>query len=91
MLTLKSGVSGWELAKDRRSDKEDATLRILSDQLAQLGIALTHPNPYFDLFAKALSRNPLFQKPELTPEESKKIAKETDSLLAEILLEEQAQ
>jgi len=78
------------LAKDRRSHKEDAALRTLSDELARLGIALTHPNPYFDRFAKALARNPLFQKPELTQEESRRIAAETDSLLDEILREEQA-
>ncbi|HBA53015.1 MAG TPA: AAA family ATPase [Syntrophorhabdus aromaticivorans] len=78
------------LAKDRRSHKEDAALRTLSDELARLGIALTHPNPYFDRFAKALARNPLFQKPELTQEESRRIAAETDSLLAEILREDQA-
>jgi len=58
------------LAKGDRSLKENNDLRTLSDELAQLGVALTHPNPYFDRFAKAMARNPLFQKPELTPEES---------------------
>jgi predicted ATPase len=76
------------LAKAKRTKKEDENLRNLSNELAQLGVALSHPNPYFDRFAKALARNPLFQKPNLTPEETKKIATETDELLAEILLEE---
>ena len=78
------------LANNNRTENENEHLRRLSNELGQLGVALSHPNPYFDRFAKALARNPIFQKPELTLEEMKKISSETDELLAEILREEGA-
>lgn len=77
------------LAKEKRTKKEDENLRKLSNELGQLGVALSHPNPYFDRFAKALVRNPIFQKPNLTPHEMEKISAETDAILAEILSEEE--
>ena len=78
------------LAKKKRTKNEKDRLRELSDELAQLGVAITHPNPYFDKFAKAVARNALFQKPQLTPNEAKQLSTETDTLLKEILREEKA-
>lgn len=60
----------------------------LNHELDEMGLSHAHPNPYFSNFAKALSRNPHFRRPEFTPKEYDELQKLTDELLAEILLEE---
>ena len=75
------------LAMDQRSANLEQELRKLSAELGELGIAQSHPHPYYDRFAKALARNPLFRKSSLSPDESKEIDELTDELLDEILNE----
>lgn len=76
------------LAMHRQTSKVKKDIENLSDELAELGISLSHPNPYFDRFAKALSRNELFHKPKLDKSEIKSLEDFTDDLLKNIISEE---
>lgn len=63
-------------------------LHQLNKELDEMGLSHAHPNPYFSNFAKAVSRSPLFRRPDFTPEEYEDLQKMTDELLSEILAEE---
>jgi predicted ATPase len=69
------------LAMPRRSAAQENELREASERLEAFGVTRSHPNPLFDLFAKAVAEHPLFQKPLLSKEE---IA-EQETLAHEIL------
>lgn len=73
------------LALQKQTKKVKADIEALSDELANFGISSSHPNPYFDRFAKAISRNELFKKPKLNKKESKALDDFTDDLLKEII------
>ena len=70
------------------SEKQEVRLEELNRELDQMGLSHAHPNPYFSNFAKAISRNPKFRKPNFTPEEYEDLQTMTDELLSEILQEE---
>jgi predicted ATPase len=74
--------------KEKRNEKEGEEMRRLSDELAQFGFGKTVRDPLYEKFLKALSRNPIFKKPLLTPEEIKKQDNIADSVIDEILAEE---
>jgi len=64
-----------------RSREQEMELQESTQRLAHLGVTRSHPNPLFDLFAKAISSQPIFQKPVLTKEE----IENQDQLANEIL------
>ncbi len=69
--------------------KEDSApseeLISINNELDAIGLSQVHPNPYFSNFAKALSRNPLFRKPEFTADEYEEIQRLSEEMLNEIL------
>ncbi|NQZ59281.1 MAG: AAA family ATPase [Lentisphaeraceae bacterium] len=78
------------LAENKLDGKPLDKLIELNEELDQMGLAHAHPNPYFSNFAKAISRNQLFRRPDFTPEEYDEIQDLSDELLAELLEEERA-
>ena len=63
-------------------------LHKLNKELDEAGLSHTHPNPYFSNFAKAVSRNPHFRRPDFTQEEYDDLQDMTDELLAELMEKE---
>jgi hypothetical protein len=55
----------------------------LNIELDKIGLSQAHPNPYFSNFAKAMSRNPKFRRPELSPDEYNEIQILSDSILSD--------
>ena len=54
----------------------------LNIELDKLGLSQSHPNPYFSNFAKAMSRNPKFRRPELSADEYDEIQMLSDNILS---------
>lgn len=54
----------------------------LNIELDKLGLSQSHPNPYFSNFAKAMSRNPKFRRPELSADEYDEIQILSDNILS---------
>jgi predicted ATPase len=73
------------LGNENRTPEEDDEARRLADELNSLGVAQTHPNPYFEEFAKAMARSAPPAPKELTKEEIGEQAALADSVLREIL------
>ncbi len=73
------------LAMHERTEQMTQELQKLSDELAELGVAISHPHPYFDQFAKALARKDMLKQPTLTPEEMAELQQITDQILEEIM------
>jgi len=71
------------------SDEPICRLDEINRELDEIGLSHAHPNPYFSNFAKAISRNPHFRRPEFSHEEYLELQTITDQLLAEILAEEE--
>jgi predicted ATPase len=69
------------LGLKKRNKDQERELREATNRLSELGVTRSHPNPLFDIFAKAIASQPLFQKPVLTKEELSK----QDELANEIL------
>ena len=76
------------LSQNNLDGKPLDKLNELNEELNEMGLAHAHPNPYFSNFAKAISRNQLFRRPDFTPEEYEEIQDLSDELLAELLEEE---
>lgn len=76
------------LSSENVSGKPLEKLNELNKELDEIGLSHAHPNPYFSNFAKAISRNHHFRRPDFTPEEYMELQGITDELLAEILAEE---
>ncbi|MEH6458109.1 MAG: AAA family ATPase [Cocleimonas sp.] len=76
------------LSMSELTDKQSERLDELNRELDEAGLSHAHPNPYFSNFAKAISRNPKFRKPEFTSQEYNELQDMTDELLSEILQEE---
>lgn len=55
----------------------------LNIELDNLGLSQAHPNPYFSNFAKAMSRNPKFRRPEFSTDEYDEIQNLSDSILSD--------
>lgn len=74
------------------SPDEQREIMALANELNELGISRTHPNPYFEAFASAMARRrPQGPQTELSPEEIDAHADLADEILAEILGEEAAE
>lgn len=80
------------LGRIEKTVEEQQELMRLADELNELGISRTHPNPYFELFANAMARRrPPAPELELSKKELEEQTKLADEVLNEILAEEQAQ
>jgi predicted ATPase len=75
-------------AKEARTPEEDAEMRRLSNELAEMGFAKTFRDPMYEQFVKAMARREEFKRPDLTPEELKKQDEIANAVLDEILTEE---
>ncbi len=76
------------LGKPNKSSDEELELINLASQLNELGVARTHPNPYFEQFANAMARQSPEMETNLTKEEIEAQTKLADEVLAEIFAEE---
>lgn len=75
------------LGKPKKSDQEQLELIQLAQELNDLGVSRTHPNPYFEQFAYAMAkRMPKFET-TLTKEEIDQQAILADEVLKEIFAE----
>ena|GEM_PF-6380690 len=70
-----------------QKDGEEVTKAIfeINRELDEMGMSQAHPNPYFTNFAKAVSRNPKFRRPDFSPEEYEDIQKLSDEILSKVL------
>lgn len=76
------------LGKQDKTAEEQMELIQLAQELNELGVSRTHPNPYFEHFANAMARRLPSIQPGLTKDEIEAQAKLADEVLAEILAEE---
>jgi len=72
------------LSMKSRDEPPSEELVKLNNELDQMGLSHVHPNPYFSNFAKAVSRNPKFRRPELTAQEYKDVQTLSDEILANL-------
>jgi predicted ATPase len=73
------------VALPKRTPKQEQQLEEVTQRLQKLAITRNHPNPLFDLFAKAIANEPLFQKPELTREDLEAQEKLANEIIDKIL------
>lgn len=71
------------LSMQTEGSKPSEDLINLNTELDQLGLSQAHPNPYFSNFARAMSRNPKFRRPDFNADEYEEIKKLSDSILSE--------
>ncbi|MEN6621883.1 MAG: AAA family ATPase [Smithella sp.] len=70
-----------------RTPEQEEILKQATDRLNKLGITRNHPNPLFDLFAKAVANEPIFKKPELSKEDIEAQEKLANEILDKIMRE----
>jgi len=73
------------LTLQNRTPEQEKELQEATERLNQLHIIRNHPNPLFDLFAKAIANEPLFQKPKLNKEDIDAQEKLANEILDKIL------
>jgi predicted ATPase len=78
------------LGKEHRSEHEEMQLIGLAAELNALGVARTHPNPYFEQFAVAMAKHLPGPAPPQTKSDIDAQARLADDIVAEILVEERA-
>lgn len=78
------------LGKPNRTTEEDEDVRRLAVELNSLGISQTHPNPYFEEFAKAMARKSPGPDIEVSKEQIDEQARLADEILSELRDEELA-
>jgi ABC-type multidrug transport system ATPase subunit len=78
------------LGNGRRTDAEHIELKNLAVELNELGVARTHPNPFFESFAAALARRMPREDTTLTKEEIQAQVQIADEVLAELIEEEES-
>jgi predicted ATPase len=76
------------LALPDRTPEQDKQLKEVTERLNKIGVTRSHPNPLFDLFAKAIANEPMFQKPELNKEDIEEQEKLANQILDKILKDE---
>ena len=76
------------LGKTDKTDDEQMELISLAQELNELGVSRTHPNPYFEQFANAMAKRIPKTSIILTKEDIDQQAKLADEVLAEIIAEE---
>jgi predicted ATPase len=75
------------LGLTNRTPKQEADLVDATKRLNELGIVRSHPNPLFDLFAKAVAKEPIFQKPLLSKDDIADQEKLAGEILDKVLRE----
>jgi len=78
------------LAKEELDDGESRELRDLAVELNEMGVSLTHPNPYFEAFAKGMAKRQPRREVTLSAKEIGEQAELVDEILDEILAEERS-
>lgn len=78
----------WLIGRADRNADEDEEARHLAVELNALGIAQTHPNPYFEGFAKAMARHATPPETGLSKEDIHEQADLADEILKELLEED---
>lgn len=79
------------LGKQDRTTEEQTELMSLAAELNNLAVSLTHPNPYFELFAVAMAkRRPARPQVSLTKEEIDEQARLSNEVIGEIIAEEES-
>jgi predicted ATPase len=78
------------LGMDERTDAEQQELMRLAVELNSLGVARTHPNPYFETFAATLARRTTHDEKAFSMEEIAAQTKLADSVLSEVIAEERS-
>src|SRR5262249_36123102 len=76
------------LGKARRTSEEKLELMRIATELNSLGVARSHPNPYFETFAKALARRAPHDETTVSKADLDAQAKIADDLLEEVMEEE---
>ena len=78
------------LGKPDKTASEQIELMQLAEELNDLGVSRTHPNPYFELFANAMAKRMPKPGKTLSKQEIDEQAKLAEAVLDEILAEEEA-
>ncbi len=73
------------LAVQKQTNSIKEQIQSLSEELAGMGISLSHPHPYFDQFAKSLSRSDLISQPTLSQEEINELESISDEILDDLM------
>jgi len=73
---------------ERRTPAEDAEMRRLSSELADLGFAQDFKDPFYAMFVKKMAQHTRFHKPVLTPEEQQAQDAIANEIIKQILAEE---
>lgn len=76
------------LGKPKRTGDEEEELRSLAIELNSLGVARTHPNPYFENFANAMARRGPHDESSLSREDIEAQTNLADEILSELMAEE---
>jgi hypothetical protein len=76
------------LSKKQPTDVEREELRCLAVHLNELGVARTHPNPYFESFAGALARQTPHDETVFSKNEIQEQAKLANDVLRELIEED---
>ena len=76
------------LSMKQPTDVEQEELRRLAVELNELGVARTHPNPYFESFAGALARQTPHDETVFSKKEIQEQVKLADDVLTELIEEE---
>jgi predicted ATPase len=79
------------LGKAQPTDAEQEELMRLAVELNALGVARTHPNPYFETFAGALARRTPHDETAFSKEEIQAQVQIADEVLSEVIKEERTE
>jgi predicted ATPase len=79
------------LGKEQRTDAEQQELMLLAVELNALGVARTHPNPYFETFAGALARRTPHDETAFSKEQIAEQVQIADEVLSEVIEEERSE
>lgn len=75
-------------ALDKRTPEQEAEMRALSDELADLGFANSDfKDPFYSMFVRKMAKHTKFHKPNLSPEEQAEQDAIADEVINEILNE----
>jgi ABC-type multidrug transport system ATPase subunit len=78
------------LGKKDKKEKEKLELSRLANELNELGVSRTHPNPYFEQFATAMAKRVSKPDFDFSREEIDEQAKLADEIIDEIISEEKS-
>lgn len=78
------------LGKSGKTPEEELRLIKLANELNNLHVTRTHPNPYFEHFANAMAQHILMPEVSLSKQEIQEQTQLAEEILAEILAEEAA-